>query len=172
MKYLKGLLYTLIVSNFVGQTFTNFTSADGLVDDNVTCGTYQGNGILWFGTQNGISKFDGVNWTNFTTFTDSNLISNTITAIKITNNGDLWVGTDFGLCKYADSIWTCFTTADGLGDDRIKYIEQSADGRIWIGNMMDYPFTTGQIGLLIICLTGYLLEEFSISLLTIMMMLG
>ena len=133
MKYLKGLLYTLIVSNFVGQTFTNFTSADGLVDDNVTCGTYQGNGILWFGTQNGISKFDGVNWTNFTTFTDSNLISNTITAIKITNNGDLWVGTDFGLCKYADSVWTCFTTSDGLGDDRIKYIEQSADGRIWIG---------------------------------------
>ena len=71
MKYLKALLYTLMVSNFVGQTFTNFTSADGLVDDNVTCGTYQGNGILWFGTQNGISKFDGVNWTNFTTFTDS-----------------------------------------------------------------------------------------------------
>ena len=73
MKYLKGLLYTLIVSNFVGQTFTNFTSADGLVDDNVTCGTYQGNGILWFGTQNGISKFDGVNWTNFTTLFELNL---------------------------------------------------------------------------------------------------
>ena len=117
MKYLNALLYTLMASNFVGQTFTNFTSADGLVDDNVTCGTYQGNGILWFGTQNGISKFDGVNWTNFTTSTDSNLISNTITAIKTTNNGDLWVGTDFGVCKYADSIWTCFTTADGLGDD-------------------------------------------------------
>ena len=133
MKYLKALLYTLIVTCSSGQTFTNFTSTDGLVDNNVTCGTYQGNGILWFGTQNGISKFDGVNWTNFTNATDTNLISNTITAIKTTTNGDLWVGTDFGVCKYANSMWTCFTTADGLGDDRVKYIEQSADGRIWIG---------------------------------------
>ena len=133
MKYLKALLYTFIVTCSSGQTFSNFTSSDGLVDDNVTCGTYQGNGILWFGTQNGISKFDGVNWTNFTNATDTNLISNTITAIKTTTNGDLWVGTDFGVCKYANSMWTCFTTVDGLGDDRVKYIEQSADGRIWIG---------------------------------------
>ena len=82
---------------------------------------------------------------NFTTFTDSNLISNTITAIKITNNGDLWVGTDFGVCKYADSIGTCFTTSDGLGDDRIKYIEQSADGRIWIGEYDGLSIYDGQV---------------------------
>lgn len=45
----------------LGQTFTNYTTADGLVDNNVLCATSQGSGVMWFGTQNGISKFDGVN---------------------------------------------------------------------------------------------------------------
>jgi ligand-binding sensor domain-containing protein len=88
---------------------------------------------MWFGTQNGISKFDGINWTNFTTSTDTALISNTITAIKTMSNGDLWVGTDFGVCKYSNSTWTSYTTTDGLGDNRVKYITESSDGRIWIG---------------------------------------
>ena len=133
MKYLKTFICLFIVTNLSGQTFTNYTTADGLVDNNVSCGTFEGNGVMWFGTQNGISKFDGTNWTNITTTTDTALVSNTITAIKSMANGDLWVGTDFGVCKYSNSTWQCFTSADGLGDDRIKYIEQSLDGRIWIG---------------------------------------
>ena len=133
MKYLKTFICLFIVTNLSGQTFTNYTTNDGLVDNNVSCGTYEGNGVMWFGTQNGISKFDGTNWTNITTTTDIALVSNTITAIKSMANGDLWVGTDFGVCKYSNSTCQCFTSTDGLGDDRIKYIEQSSDGRIWIG---------------------------------------
>ena len=49
-----------LVSGIHAQTFTNYTTADGLVDNNVLCATTQGNGVMWFGTQNGISKFDGV----------------------------------------------------------------------------------------------------------------
>ena len=133
MKNLTIVIYIFSILNSFGQTFTNYTTAEGLVDNNVLCATKQDNGVMWFGTQNGISKFDGINWTNITTTTDTALISNTITAIKIMSNGDLWVGTDFGVCKYSNSIWTSFTTADGLGDNRVKYITESSDGRIWIG---------------------------------------
>ena len=133
MKNLTFLLLIFSFLNSLGQTFTNYTTADGLVDNNVLCATSQGSGVMWFGTQNGISKFDGVNWTNITTTTDTALISNTITAIKTMSNGDLWVGTDFGVCKYSNSTWTSYTTTDGLGDNRIKYITESSDGRIWIG---------------------------------------
>ena len=100
MKNLTFLLLIFSFLNSLGQTFTNYTTADGLVDNNVLCATSQGSGVMWFGTQNGISKFDGVNWTNITTTTDTALIGNTITAIKTMSNGDLWVGTDFGICKY------------------------------------------------------------------------
>ena len=133
MKNLTFLLFIFSILNFLGQTFTNYTIADGLVDNNVLCATKQGNGVMWFGTQNGISKFDGINWTNMTTTTDTALISNTITAIKTMSNGDLWVGTDFGICKYSNSTWTSYTTTHGLGDNRVKYITESSDGRIWIG---------------------------------------
>ena len=133
MKNLTFLLLIFSFLNSLGQTFTNYTTADGLVDNNVLCATSQGSGVMWFGTQNGISKFDGVNWTNITTTTDTALISNTITAIKTMSNGDLWVGTDFGICKYSNSTWTSYTTTDGLGDNRVKYITESSDGRIWIG---------------------------------------
>ena len=133
MKNLTFLLLIFSFLNSLGQTFTSYTTADGLVDNNVLCATSQGSGVMWFGTQNGISKFDGVNWTNITTTTDTALISNTITAIKTMSNGDLWVGSDFGICKYSNSTWTSYTTTDGLGDNRVKYITESSDGRIWIG---------------------------------------
>lgn len=133
MKNLTFLLFIFSFLNSLGQTFTNYTTADGLVDNNVLCATNQGNGVMWFGTQNGISKFDGINWTNITTSTDTALISNTITAIKTMSNGDLWVGSDFGICKYSNSTWTSYTTTDGLGDNRVKYITESSDGKIWIG---------------------------------------
>ena len=143
---MKNLTIVFLIFSFLnslGQTFTNYTIADGLVDNNVLCATTQGNGVMWFGTQNGISKFDGVNWTNITTTTDTALISNTITAIKTMSNGDLWVGTDFGVCKYSNSTWTSFTTTDGLGDNRVKYITESSDGRIWIGEYDGFSIYDG-----------------------------
>ena len=143
---MKNLTIVLLIFSFLnslGQTFTNYTIADGLVDNNVLCATSQGNGVMWFGTQNGISKFDGVHWTNITTTTDTALISNTITAIKTMSNGDLWVGTDFGVCKYSNSNWTSFTTTDGLGDNRVKYISESSDGRIWIGEYDGFSIYDG-----------------------------
>ena len=49
---------TIVLSVFLcsvnfAQTFTNYTSADGLLADNVNCiDAYDG--YLWFGTQNGL----------------------------------------------------------------------------------------------------------------------
>jgi ligand-binding sensor domain-containing protein len=133
MKYVLFLVSISIICLGKSQTFTNYTSNNGLIDNNVLCGTSEGNGITWFGTQNGISKFDGSNWTNFDTTTHPNLINNTITAIQTISNGDLWAGTDFGVCRYSNTTWTCFTETDGLGDNRVKYIKEASDGKIWVG---------------------------------------
>ena len=55
------LLIAIIISSFPinGQTFTNYSSSDGLIDNSVLCATVDNNNNMWFGTQNGISKFDG-----------------------------------------------------------------------------------------------------------------
>ncbi len=124
----------LCAVNFA-QTFTNYTSADGLLADNVNCiDAYDG--YLWFGTQNGLSVFDGANWYNFTT--SDGLIDNTIQAIHVSSSG-VWLGTDFGV-SYVDlpnlfsgGIITSYTTADGLGNNVIKCINEDSDGNIWFG---------------------------------------
>ena len=131
---------TIVLSVFLcavnfAQTFTNYTSADGLLADNVNCiDAYDG--YLWFGTQNGLSVFDGANWYNFTT--SDGLIDNTIQAIHVSSLG-VWLGTDFGV-SYVDlpnlfsgGIITSYTTADGLGNNVIKCINEDSDGNIWFG---------------------------------------
>ena len=133
MKIFQLLLAIVISSSYCGQTFTNYTTSDGLIDNNVLCGAVGDSGVIWFGTQNGISKFDGNIWTNFNKNSHPGLVDNTITAIQTISSGDIWIGTDFGVCKYSGSNWSCFTTSDGLGDNRVKYIKEAPNGDIWIG---------------------------------------
>ncbi|GAB5419037.1 MAG: hypothetical protein Crog4KO_05450 [Crocinitomicaceae bacterium] len=115
------------------QTFTNYTISEGLISDNVLCLDVASSDVIWFGTQNGISVFDGTNWTEHTTSTDPGLVDNNIQAIRVMSNGDVWIGTDFGASLYTGGSWTTFTTADGLGNDQIKCIEEDASGNVWFG---------------------------------------
>ena len=127
-----GLVCSTLVSN--SQTFTNYTTIDGLSHDNVTCLAADASDNIWFGTQEGVSFFDGSNWTVHTESTDAGLVHNTISAICVVANGDVWVGSDYGAAKYDGSSWTTYTTAEGLGDDRVNHIAQDASGTIWFGN--------------------------------------
>ncbi len=115
------------------QTFTNYNSSDGLINDNVLCLDVASSDVLWFGTQNGISVFDGTNWVEHTTSTDPGLADDNIQAIRVMSNGDVWVGTDFGASLYTGGSWTTFTTTNGLGNNQIKCIEEDASGNVWFG---------------------------------------
>jgi len=114
------------------QTITNYTSSDGLLADNVNCVDVDASNNIWFGTQDGVSVFDGATWTDHTTATDPGLVDNTIQAIYVATSGDVWAGTDFGLSVYDGTNWTSYTSADGLGNNQIKCITED-NGLIWIG---------------------------------------
>lgn len=126
-------LLTIITIN--AQTFTNYTTADGLPHNNVLCLAQDTSGNMWFGTQNGIAKFDGIStWTIFNTTTHPTLVDNTITAITVDTDNNIWVGTDFGVSVYDGATFTTYTTVDGLGNNRINHIAQAANGDIWFGD--------------------------------------
>lgn len=122
-----------IASTVSAQTFTNYTTADGLLSDNVSALDDDGGLVIWFGTQAGVSVFDGASWTDHTTAIDPGLVDNNITAIKVMSNGIVWAGTDFGVCEYDGASWTTYTTADGLGNNQIKCIEEDNNGDVWFG---------------------------------------
>ena len=58
------------VSKFDGTTWTTYTTADGLVDNNVTAIAIDAQGNKWFGTYNGVSK----------------LLAETTTGVQTVNN--------------------------------------------------------------------------------------
>ncbi|HNR43326.1 MAG TPA: two-component regulator propeller domain-containing protein, partial [Bacteroidales bacterium] len=49
------------------------------------------NGRRWFATDDGVSSFDGINWTCYTG--DNGLASNGVTSIAVEPDGTLWFGT-------------------------------------------------------------------------------
>jgi ligand-binding sensor domain-containing protein len=132
MKKFLTLLALLSTGLLQAQTFMTYTTADGLINNTTLCVDVDANNAVWFGTQEGISSFDGDTWTNYTDA--DGLVHNTVFAIMIDTNGDLWAGTDFGFSIYDWSDWTTYTTDDGLEDNRIKSFFEDSQGLIWMGH--------------------------------------
>ncbi|HYM09876.1 MAG TPA: two-component regulator propeller domain-containing protein [Bryobacterales bacterium] len=47
--------------------------------------------------------------------------------------GRLWVGGTHGLARWENGGWTRFTTRDGLLENAVTHLAETADGRLWIG---------------------------------------
>ncbi|HWB91084.1 MAG TPA: two-component regulator propeller domain-containing protein, partial [Puia sp.] len=74
----------------------------GLSNNTVRCIYKDHNGFMWFGTRDGLNRYDGNTFTVFRhQFNDSNsLISNYIQTIYEDSAGRLWIGTRQGLNTY------------------------------------------------------------------------
>jgi len=87
---------------------------------------------LWFGTDNGVSRYDGKGFINFTT--QDGLKDNRVKAIYRDANGALWFGTyRGGASHYDDKTLANFTTQDGLAHNRVLAIADDKDGALWFG---------------------------------------
>ena len=124
-------LVLLVSGTANSQSFTNYTSANGLPDNNVNGVAVDSNNVKWFGTQSGVARFNDVTWQVFTTA--DGLVDNYINCIAVDKNNHVWVGTDIGACFYNGLNWKTYTTADGLINNTISYITAGADGNVWIG---------------------------------------
>ena len=73
------------------------------------------NGMVWFGTVNGLSRYDGKNFTN-----ETRLGRDPIFAIHGSNDGTLWLGTySGGVVGYDGTAFTSLDTRDGLADNAV-----------------------------------------------------
>ena len=129
MKFSNLLIAFICSLPVLSQQFTHFTVSDGLVNNSINCLAIDTDQSVWLGTNNGISNYNGSEWTTDTT----NLINNNVTAIFATSTGDLWVGTDDGISVLSDSNWNTYTEENGLGDNRVSSINEDSNGVIWVG---------------------------------------
>jgi len=110
---------------------TVWTQADGLPQDTIRAITQTADGYLWLGTEEGLARFDGYEFTTFDK-RDGDLPSNYITALAATADGALWIGTAAGLTEYRDKRFRTFTTRDGLPDNAITGLYADHAGVLWI----------------------------------------
>lgn len=121
-----------VISNFLAaQVFTNYTTANSGLPDNFINGgvAIDQNNNKWFGTGNGVAKFDDANWTVYTTA--DGIADNFITCIAVDVNNNIWIGTDLGASKFDGASWTSYSSADGLPADGINDIRGDAAGNVW-----------------------------------------
>lgn len=62
------LMLLILPAVLTGQelSYTHYDTKDGLAGSTVYCMTRDKEGFLWFGTETGLSRFDGTHFTNFT----------------------------------------------------------------------------------------------------------
>ena len=119
----------------------HITIEQGLSQSTVNCIAQDSTGFLWFGTQDGLDRYDGYSFQvykpvpdNFTSISD-----NYIECIFVDRLGIMWVGTDNGLNRY-NSFNDTFTTFQNKPDDQssissnyITSISGDRNNNLWIG---------------------------------------
>src|SRR5262245_41565077 len=82
--------------------FSNYMLDDGLSNNNANCITRDWDGYVWIGTEAGLNRFNGYDFTVYKSLAgDSTTISsNSIHALFTDSRGRLWIGTSQGICKY------------------------------------------------------------------------
>lgn len=114
----------------------------GLSQNSVRCILQDSKGFIWFGTWDGLNKYDGIRYTIFKPdfIPGSKAISDqTVNVLYEDQYNNLWIGTNNGLNKINNSNSSFdkyFSKSSGpgaLSNDTIKAIVSDKQGNLWIG---------------------------------------
>lgn len=123
-------------------TFDHYAIKNGLSDGRVDCILQDSNGFLWFGTQDGLNRFDGHNFTVFghDMFDSTSLSSDWIRCLLEDRYQQLWIGTEGGGLNRYDYQTGTFTSwlqtvgePSSLSDNFVRALYEDKSGTLWIG---------------------------------------
>lgn len=106
-----------------------WTRDQGLPQDSIRSITQAADGALWVGTEEGLARFDGIEFTRFGRAADG-LANATITALLGSRDGAVYVGTHLGLFRYRDGQFHGFAAAGVAG--RVSSIVEDRAGVVWV----------------------------------------
>ncbi len=122
--------------------FRRLGQDDGLLQGSIHAIAQDRRGFMWFGTQEGLHRFDGAEFRVFThDSADPGSIShNRVRAILEDRSGALWIGTQGGGLNRFDPQTERFTRfvfdpADpgSISHDRIRFLYEDSAGVLWVG---------------------------------------
>src|SRR5215471_9188547 len=113
-----------------------YTTADGLARDRVECVVQDSRGFLWVCTTEGLSRFDGYQFTNYRT--EQGLPGNNVSAFLETRQGVYWVGTTAGLSRFDPTAagtkkFQRYTLPGDQSAQSVNVLVEDRHGAVWCG---------------------------------------
>ncbi len=139
-----GLLLTGVIHAQEDELkFEHLTIDDGLSQNKINCIFQDSQGFMWFGTNEGLNKYDGYEFTIFGK--DSNdlarLSDDWIQCILEDSQGNLWIGTGVGglnLYDRSNNTFINYSTDPSspirLSSNNVKYIIEDKSGLLWMAS--------------------------------------
>ena len=122
--------------------FEHISLEQGLSQSTVRCLRQDRQGFMWFGTEDGLNKYDGYGFTIYQTDPDdpSSISHNIIRAIHEDRAGVLWIGTNGGGLNAFDRASDRFRRyqndpddPNSISNDYVWSIYEDVSGTLWIG---------------------------------------
>ena len=121
--------------------FENVTTQDGLSSHDVRCIVQDKYGLMWFGTDEGLNRYDGSRFDVFkhTRTADTGLNSSWINCIYEDAEGDLWIGTEKGISIFdietgkLEILSDKYDTGKWLMTQRVAAFHEDRNHCMWVG---------------------------------------
>ncbi len=115
-----------------GQSFTTFTTADGLAGNNIRSIYRDRRGDTWFGSTTGLTRYDAAAFHTYTA--DDGVPDGWVWTFAEDGAGDLWIAVlGTGLVRYDGESFTTFTHTSGLSRSHVQSIYLDDGNRLWLG---------------------------------------
>ena len=138
------LLENICLAQVQTLRFKHFTTASGLPNNHTSDIIQDKKGFIWFGTSEGLSRFDGHRIRTYNDKT-SNLEGKRVLRIYQENEGAIWVATNRGLSRFdipsesfKNYVVDSVRRRRGRRNSRINAICGDRFNKLWIGMRRGY----------------------------------
>ena len=104
----------------------------GLPENSATAMVQTPDGFLWFGTFNGLVRFDGARFSVLDTSNAPDLPSAAIVNLYLDSRQRLWISTDRGLALVIDGRWTRLGPEAGWVGNYVRTFAEGEDGEMFV----------------------------------------
>src|SRR5215510_14835827 len=108
----------------------SLSAADGLAHDHINQIYRDSHGLLWICTDEGLSRFDGYEFTNFTV-ADGLPHPHANAILEIPDKG-YWIATDGGLVWFDTKHFTVYRPPGGHAASEINSLARNSEGILWL----------------------------------------
>jgi signal transduction histidine kinase/ligand-binding sensor domain-containing protein len=137
-----GAYPQIISAQYPDLKFEHITTKDGLSQTTVSCILQDSKGFMWFGTQDGLNKYDGYSFTNYhyDPHDTTSILGIFIFSITEDTAGNLWIGTESGLNMF-DRLKNSFIRYEhdendptSLSGGEVRAVFEDKEGNLWVGS--------------------------------------